>query len=110
MLFKQYCAACHGLDAKGNGPARAALKIPAANLNTLSKRHGGEFPTDLVTNVLRFGPGVAAHGSSDMPTWGGIFQYFDNYDQAVVQKRIKISATIWRRCRKSRTGFKPVWV
>jgi hypothetical protein len=51
--------------------------------------HGGEFPYDLVTNVLRFGPGVAAHGSSDMPTWGGIFQYMDNYNQAVVQKRIK---------------------
>ncbi len=89
VMFKQYCAACHGIDAKGNGPARAALRVPAANLTTLAKRHGGEFPTDLVTNVLRFGPGVAAHGSSDMPTWGGIFQYMDNYNQALVQKRIK---------------------
>jgi mono/diheme cytochrome c family protein len=88
-MFKQYCAACHGLNAKGHGPARAALKVPAADLTTLTKRHGGEFPYDLVTNVLRFGPGVAAHGSSDMPTWGGIFQYMDNYNQAVVQKRIK---------------------
>jgi mono/diheme cytochrome c family protein len=88
-MFKQYCAACHGLDAKGHGPARSALKVPAADLTTLTKRHGGEFPTDLVTNVLRFGPGVAAHGSSDMPTWGGVFQYMDNYNQAVVQKRIK---------------------
>ena len=88
-MFKQYCAACHGLDAKGHGPARSALKVPAADLTTLAKRHGGEFPYDLVTNVLRFGPGVAAHGSSDMPTWGGIFQYMDNYNQAVVQKRIK---------------------
>ncbi len=89
QMFKQYCAACHGLDAKGHGPARAALKVPAADLTTLAKRHGGEFPYDLVTNVLRFGPGVAAHGSSDMPTWGGIFQYMDNYNQAAVQKRIK---------------------
>ena len=89
VMFKQYCAACHGLDAKGHGPARAALKVPAADLTTLAKRHGGDFPIDLVTNVLRFGPGVAAHGSSDMPTWGGIFQYMDNYNQASVQKRIK---------------------
>ena len=88
-MFKKYCATCHGLDAKGHGPARAALKVPAADLTTLAKRHGGEFPYDLVSNVLRFGPGVAAHGSSDMPTWGGIFQYMDNYNQAVVQKRIK---------------------
>jgi mono/diheme cytochrome c family protein len=88
-MFKQYCATCHGLNAKGHGPARAALKVPAADLTTLAKRHGGEFPVDLVTNVLRFGPGVAAHGSSDMPTWAGVFQYMDNYNQAAVQKRIK---------------------
>jgi mono/diheme cytochrome c family protein len=88
-MFKEYCAACHGLDAKGHGPASVSLKVTPANLTTLTKRHGGEFPYDLVTNVLRFGPGIAAHGSSDMPTWGPIFQYIDNYNQTVVQKRIK---------------------
>ena len=89
VMFKQYCAACHGLDAKGHGPARSALKVPAADLTTLAKRNGGEFPYDLVTNALRFGPGVAALGSSEMPTWGGIFLYLDNYNQAVLQRRIK---------------------
>ncbi|HTC64363.1 MAG TPA: cytochrome c [Candidatus Saccharimonadales bacterium] len=93
VMFKQYCAACHGLDAKGYGPARAALKVPAADLTTLAKRHGGEFPYDYVTNILRFGPGVAAHGSSDMPTWGALFQYMDNYNETSVQKRIKNLAT-----------------
>jgi mono/diheme cytochrome c family protein len=88
LMFRQYCAACHGLNAKGHGPARSALKMPAADLTTLSKRHGGEFPYDYVSNILRFGPGIAAHGSSDMPTWGPIFQYMDNYNEAAVQKRI----------------------
>jgi mono/diheme cytochrome c family protein len=89
VMFKQYCASCHGLNAKGHGPARSALKVPAADLTTLSKRHGGEFPYDYVSNVLRFGPGIAAHGSSDMPTWGSIFEYMDNYNRASVEKRIK---------------------
>jgi mono/diheme cytochrome c family protein len=89
QMFKQYCAACHGLDAKGHGPARVALKTPAADLTLLAKRHGGEFPYDYVANILRFGPGVAAHGSPDMPTWGPIFQYIDNYNQTAVQKRVK---------------------
>jgi mono/diheme cytochrome c family protein len=89
QMFTQYCAACHGADAKGNGPARAALKVPAANLTTLAKRHGGSFPYDYVTKVLQFGPGFATHGSSDMPTWGPIFRYMDNYNNAAVEKRIK---------------------
>lgn len=88
-MFTEYCAACHGADAKGNGPARAALKVPAADLTTLAKRHGGKFPYEYVTRVLQFGPGFATHGSSDMPTWGPIFRYMDNYNRAIVDKRIK---------------------
>lgn len=88
-MFKQYCAACHGADAKGYGPARAALKIPAANLTTLAKRHGGKFPYEYVTGVLRFGFPLRAHGSADMPTWGPIFEYLDNYNEGAVQQRIK---------------------
>ena len=89
-MFKQYCAPCHGLDAKGHGPSAATLKVRPANLTTLAKRNGGEFPTDLVANVLRFGPGATAHGgSSEMPTWAGVFRYMDDNNQTVVQKRIK---------------------
>lgn len=88
VIFKQYCAACHGIDGKGRGPARSTLRVPAADLTKLSKRHGGEFPYDYVTKVLRFGPGAVAHGTSDMPTWGPIFQYMDNYNEAAVHKRI----------------------
>jgi mono/diheme cytochrome c family protein len=89
QMYKQYCAACHGADAKGHGPARAALKMPAADLTTLAKRHGGKFPYEYVTGVLRFGPGVPSHGSADMPTWGPIFDYLDNHNQSSVQQRIK---------------------
>lgn len=89
VMFKQYCAACHGADAKGHGPARAALKIPAADLTTLAKRHGGKFPYEYVNGVLRFGPGTPAHGSADMPTWGPIFEYMDHYNEGAVQQRIK---------------------
>ncbi|MGH9679073.1 MAG: c-type cytochrome [Candidatus Acidiferrales bacterium] len=88
QIFQQYCAACHGLDAKGHGPARAALKVPAANLTTLAKRHGGKFPVDYVTHVLEFGPGFPAHGAYNMPTWGPIFRYMDNFNTEIVKKRI----------------------
>ena len=49
--------------------------------------HDGKFPREYVASTLRFGPGFSAHGSSDMPVWGPIFQYLDNYDEAAVRRR-----------------------
>jgi mono/diheme cytochrome c family protein len=88
-MFKQYCAACHGSDGKGRGPATASLNTRPADLTLLAKNHGGKFPLEYVAGVLRFGPGLSAHGSSEMPTWGPIFQYLDNNDEAAVRQRIK---------------------
>src|SRR5579863_5841414 len=54
-MFKDYCAVCHGKDAKGDGPAAPALKHAPADLTTLAKRHGGKLPDSYVANVLRNG-------------------------------------------------------
>jgi mono/diheme cytochrome c family protein len=88
-LYKQYCAACHGSDGRGMGPAASALRTPPANLTTLAKRHGGKFPYDYVESVLRFGLPIVAHGSSDMPTWGPIFGTLEGNNEVVVKQRIK---------------------
>ena len=90
VMYKEYCAVCHGEDGKGQGPFAPTLKVPPADLTTLAKRHGGKFPYDYVSGVLLFGPGpTILHGSSDMPTWGPIFQYFDKNNERAVQQRIK---------------------
>ena len=89
QMFKQYCAACHGKDGKGHGPLAAVLKTPPADLTTLAKRHDGKFPYEYVESVLQFGPGFPSHGSSDMPTWGPIFRYYDKRDERVVKQRIR---------------------
>lgn len=89
-LYQQYCAACHGADAKGHGPAASSLKGTPTDLTTLAQHHAGQFPYDDVSRILLFGPGVAAHGSIDMPTWGTVFLYLNkNQDNAAVQQRIK---------------------
>jgi hypothetical protein len=49
----------------------------------------GKFPREYVENILRFGPGLKAHGSSDMPTWGTIFQMIDKNNERAVQQRVK---------------------
>jgi mono/diheme cytochrome c family protein len=74
QMYLTYCAACHGQDGKGNGPAASALKRQPADLTRLSAENGGRYPTTRVTNVLRNGSPLSAHGSSDMPVWGPLFQ------------------------------------
>lgn len=88
-LYRQFCSACHGADAKGQGPAAASLKTPPPDLTTLARRHMGKFPDDYVASILLFGPGTTAHGASDMPTWGPVFEYLDKHDEAAVRQRIK---------------------
>jgi mono/diheme cytochrome c family protein len=87
--YMHYCASCHGVDARGNGPAAFVLKTTPPDLTTLAKRHDGKFPYTYVSNVLRFGTRILSHGSSDMPIWGPIFGSLDNYDEVAVRKRIK---------------------
>ena len=88
-IYHQFCAACHGADAKGNGPAATRLKTMPPDLTTLAKRNMGKFPYDYVSQVVRFGPGPSAHGSPEMPTWGPIFQIIDKNNERAVQQRIK---------------------
>ena len=89
QTYKHYCTSCHGVDARGDGPAAFTLKTTPPDLTTLAKRHGGKFPYDYVSDVLRFGTRIRSHGSSDMPIWGPIFGSIDNYDEVAVRKRIK---------------------
>lgn len=72
-LFRAYCAPCHGVDAKGNGPAAPALKAKVPDLTLLAKRNGGTFPADQVSKTVMGDSAVVAHGSREMPVWGPIF-------------------------------------
>lgn len=86
-IYKQYCAACHGVDARGHGPTGRILRKPAPDLTTLAKRHGGKFPYEYVKAILTFAPGVPAHGSGDMPMWGALFEFY--YNKSSAQQRIQ---------------------
>lgn len=71
-LYRQYCAACHGTDGKGNGPAASALKQAPNDLTQLAKQNGGHFPEEKFMRMLNGEEIVVAHGSADMPVWGAI--------------------------------------
>jgi mono/diheme cytochrome c family protein len=91
-LFHFYCASCHGQGGKGDGPVASALNRRPPDLTTIAKRAGGRFPTD---RVVQFVSGdrepSSAHGSTDMPVWGPIFQALDPQDKL---NRIRIENVV----------------
>ncbi len=77
-LYRAHCAACHGLDGKGNGPVAPALKATVSDLSTLTKRNGGTFPEARVRRIISGdAPSVLPHGTREMPVWGPIFHQIE---------------------------------
>lgn len=72
-LFQEYCASCHGKDAKGAGPVADALKAHPTDLTKISQQNKGKFPDTKILAILKGDQTVTAHGSRDMPTWGKTF-------------------------------------
>ncbi len=87
--YTEYCASCHGDNGKGLGPAASALKTPPSDLTTLANRHAGKFPEDYVSDIVRLGKPIMAHGSAEMPVWGPIFNARDKFNELAVKQRIK---------------------
>lgn len=88
QMFEAYCASCHGVSGKGDGPAAGALKSPPANLTVLSKNNGGKFPANRVTSILHGQATVTAHGNRDMPVWGPVFWHMSQGHEAEVHQRV----------------------
>jgi mono/diheme cytochrome c family protein len=73
-LFRAYCAACHGENARGGGPAASSLKGKPPDLTRIAERRGGTFPLPQVERIITGEETIAtAHGSREMPIWGPIF-------------------------------------
>ena len=80
-IFQHHCAACHGVDGRGHGPASAALKDPLQDLTLISQRNHGKFPYQRIKEFID-GEGQqsipAAHGNREMPIWGPIFHQVES--------------------------------
>ena len=72
-LYLQYCAACHGREARGNGPAVVALVKRPADLTAIAARRAGTFPTGEIARFIDGRFDLPAHGSREMPVWGQHF-------------------------------------
>lgn len=75
--FNRFCATCHGQDAKGNGPYAANLKATPTNLTKLANQRNGAFPWSEIYKVIDGRDIATAHGTSEMPIWGDLFNMSD---------------------------------
>lgn len=71
--YVRYCAACHGENADGNGPAASALSPRPPALTGLHAKFGRPLSTDLVV-YLEGSLMPRAHGTSAMPVWGTVLR------------------------------------
>lgn len=71
--YQRYCASCHGIAGKGDGPAAAALQPPPKDLTRIAARRGGKFPDGEIARYVDGRFETAAHGSRAMPVWGESF-------------------------------------
>lgn len=79
LMYSNYCAPCHGVNGRGEGPVASELKVPPTDLSMLAKDNNGKYPAMHVIAVLRFGAETGfAHGSAQMPVWGPILGGMDH--------------------------------
>jgi len=67
-LYRRYCAPCHGITGRGDGPAASALCPPPSDLTRIETS---------VPELMREIDGrrtIRAHGSAKMPVWGEVFE------------------------------------
>lgn len=72
-LFGLHCAACHGAEARGNGPMAPVLLIQPADLTQISARSEDGFPVYRVVKRIDGRDPLVSHGS-DMPVYGWFFE------------------------------------
>lgn len=72
-LFGQFCAGCHGVEGRGDGPLAALIAPQMPDLTRLSAGNEGVFPMLEVVHTIDGRNRLTAHGGP-MPVWGAVFQ------------------------------------
>jgi mono/diheme cytochrome c family protein len=69
-LYQRFCASCHGIEGRGDGPVAGYLKVEVPDLALIARRARGVYPHDRVVRIIDGRHIIAAHGSRTMPVWG----------------------------------------
>jgi mono/diheme cytochrome c family protein len=87
-LFTTYCASCHGVSGRGNGPAAGELRHRPADLTQFAAQNGGVFNGPRIYSIVD-GRAVKAHGTMEMPVWGDAFKWREGLPEGAIKVRIE---------------------
>jgi mono/diheme cytochrome c family protein len=73
--YQNFCASCHGKDAKGDGPVAMELKTAPPSLRKFAARRNGVFDVNEIVKIIDGRDMPRAHGTPEMPIWGSLFRY-----------------------------------
>lgn len=69
-LYRRFCASCHGVEGRGDGPVADSFTVEVPDLTQIARRSGGVYPRERVVRIIDGRHILAAHGSRTMPIWG----------------------------------------
>lgn len=89
-LFSSYCASCHGVAAKGDGPLADQLRVRPSDLTLLARHNKGKWDGEKVRRSIDGRDPLKGHGGTDMPVWGDAFKASrDGNTEDAVKERIQ---------------------
>jgi mono/diheme cytochrome c family protein len=87
-MYSSYCAPCHGVNGRGNGPLASSLKRTPPDLTMLSRNNGGVFPAENVIGVIGHGTSASSHDKAGMPDWAETLGKIDQTNKLDTSLRI----------------------
>ena len=95
-LFLQNCANCHGVYGEGDGPAAAILSINPPDLRQIARRNRGEFPHEVIVQIIDGRTLRNGHDLPGMPVWGDMLappEMAENEANVLVTQRVSALAS-----------------
>jgi mono/diheme cytochrome c family protein len=69
-LYRRFCASCHGVSGRGDGPVAASLRVKVPDLTLIARRGHGADLRDRIIRIIDGRYVIGAHGTRVMPVWG----------------------------------------
>jgi mono/diheme cytochrome c family protein len=69
-LYSRFCASCHGISGRGDGPVAKSIRVEVPDLTLVTRRAGGKYPRERIAQIIDGRHIIGAHGTRTMPVWG----------------------------------------